>query len=436
MGRNARAADGVADPSATRDTAGWQATHNDAPILHIIASAHGGGAVHVRTLTAGLARRGLHVAVAMPFDGGHVRPEDFTQAGVRIAQWNRDGALRSIASLAALVRDHRPGLVHTHGARAAVATWLALRLARRARIPWVHSVHGFVTPHHTQPRRFIQQQVERLVARSWRAILTGSRDEQAAIIAARIGRAADVAAIPQGIDTARFAALTPSDRQSARRALALDDSTMVVVSVCRLDRPRDFPTLLHAFAALAASHPNSRLLIVGDGPERSHIETLASELGLAGRLGLEDAPQPAPVLAADAPAPSILGKSPGRIILTGLQHDPAPFYAAADIFVSTSYGWEALGMATVEAQAAGLPVVVTDCGGAAEAFDPSNSGFLVPARDADALGTALRQLASETARRRAMGQAGRSLVQSRFAIEPMVEAVVGIYRRALVQQAK
>jgi glycosyltransferase involved in cell wall biosynthesis len=402
MGRNARAADGVVDPSGTRDAAGWQATHDDALTLHVLASAHGGGVVHVRTLTSGLARRGVPVVVAMPFDGGHVRREDFTQAGVRSAQWQTDGSVRSIASLAALVRAHRPGLIHTHGARAAVATWFALRLARRARMPWVHSVHGFVTPHHAQPRRFMQQQVERIVARSWCAILTGSRDEQAAIIAARIGRAEDVVVIPQGVDTARFAALTASDRQSARRALALDDTTLVVLSVCRLDRPRDFPTLLHAFANLARAYPDARLLIVGAGPERPSIEALAAQLGLVERM-----------------------------ILAGLQHNPAPFYVAADIFVSTSYGWEAFGIATVEAQAAGLPVVVTDAGGAAEAFDPGNTGLLVPVRDAHALGTALRQLATDPARRRAMGQAGRSLVQNRFAIEPMVEAVVGLYRRAL-----
>lgn len=370
------------------------------PVLHIIASALGGGAVHVRTLTTALAQRGVAVIVAMPFEGA-MSADDVACAGARTANWHNDGLVRGVASLTALMRAHQPAIVHTHGTRAAVATWMALRLARR-QVCRVHSVHGFVTPHHAQPRRFVQQQVERIVVGSARVVLTGSQHERSAMIAAGIGGTATTVLVPQGVDTTHCAALSTHDRDTARRRLAFDESHFVVICVCRLDRPRDLPTVLRAFALLAHASRGARLLVVGDGPQRAAIEANVAMLGLA-----------------------------DKVVFAGWQRDPAPFYAAADVFVSASYAWEAFGLATVEAQAAGLPVVVTDCGGAAEAFAAGKSGLLIPARDADALAAALRELAVDPARRRAFGEAGRALAAQRFAVGPMVEAVMNAYRTAV-----
>jgi glycosyltransferase involved in cell wall biosynthesis len=88
-------------------------------------------------------------------------------------------------------------------------------------------------------------------------------------------------------------------------------------------------------------------------------------------------------------------------------------------------------MATVEAQAAGLPVVVTDAGGAGEAFVPGATGLLVPPRNPTDLADALQHLAADAAQRRAMGEAGREHVIRRFAVAPMIDAVVGVYTAAL-----
>src|SRR6185295_591178 len=112
MDRNVRAAEGVAAHPATRGALESQASTPSAPILHVIASSHGGGAVHVHTLTAELARRGTAVVVAMPLDGGHLDAENFTTAGVGFAPWHADPTLRAVPSLAAILRAHRPRLVH------------------------------------------------------------------------------------------------------------------------------------------------------------------------------------------------------------------------------------------------------------------------------------------------------------------------------------
>jgi glycosyltransferase involved in cell wall biosynthesis len=160
--------------------------------------------------------------------------------------------------------------------------------------------------------------------------------------------------------------------------------------------------LLEAFVRLADAQRHARLIIIGDGPERANIATLVAQLNLE-----------------------------SRVRLIGLQTDTAMYYAAADLFVSTSYGWEALGIATVEAQAAGLPVVVTDAGGASEAFVPDLTGLLVPTRDPERLAEALGQLVADVDTRLAMGRAGRTHATTRFAVAPMVDAVAEVYRAAL-----
>ena len=109
--------------------------------------------------------------------------------------------------------------------------------------------------------------------------------------------------------------------------------------MCRLDRPRDFPTLLHAFRGVVHTTPNARLFIVGSGPARAEVEALVEELALA-----------------------------GSVTLWGFRSDVVRFYAAADVFVLASWGWEGLPISVIEAQATGVPVVVTDAGGSAEAI--------------------------------------------------------------------
>ncbi len=207
-----------------------------------------------------------------------------------------------------------------------------------------------------------------------------------------------VFAVPFGVDIAGLARLSDGDRTRARQMLGIAERDLVVISVCRFDRPRDFSTLLRAFARLARDRGDVRLLLVGDGPERRRIEARITEHGLR-----------------------------ERVTFAGLQRDTTRYYAAADVFVSTSYGWEALGMATVEAQAAALPVIVTDAGGAAEAFVPGTTGLLIPPRDCEALADALAQLAGDGAQRRAMSAAGRTHVVTRFALEPMIDAIMDIY---------
>jgi L-malate glycosyltransferase len=107
-----------------------------------------------------------------------------------------------------------------------------------------------------------------------------------------------------------------------------------------------------------------------------------------------------------------------------------PLLAAADIFVLPSRS-EGFSNAIIEAMASSLPVVATDVGGNAEAVKDGITGFLVPSEDPIALSAAILRLLSDPIQAKAMGAAGRNLVEERFTTEAMMNQTVGAYRNLL-----
>lgn len=137
------------------------------------------------------------------------------------------------------------------------------------------------------------------------------------------------------------------------------DPVPVILSAGRLTPSKDFPALMHAFAAIRRQR-ECRLVILGEGPERSTLERLAGDLGIA-----------------------------GDVLLPGYQRDPLPWMARAAVFALASR-YEGLGNVLVEAMAVGTPVVSTDCpGGPAEILENGRYGPLVPLDDLESLTTAL-----------------------------------------------
>jgi glycosyltransferase involved in cell wall biosynthesis len=371
--------------------------------MQVVASARGGGAVHVRELAAGLAQAGRSVVVVMGRDQGHVAARDIEAEGARCVAWGGapDRLLHAVWSLAAVLRRTRPALVHAHGARAALATHWALPLARAGALPFVWSVHGYVTPFHARPRRWVQSYLDRAIAGRAQMVVAVSQAERHALVAGGFVPQEKIATVQHGLDLGPFAGLTAADRTRARAGLGVPPDARVVATVCRLDRPRDFDTLLRAFRRVVDRVPAARLLVVGEGPLRAVVERLIDALSLR-----------------------------EEVRLLGFRRDTATIYAAADVCVLTSSGWEAFGLMAVEAQAAAAPVVVSDTGGAREAILPDESGFLVPPRDAGALAAALLEVLSHAALRERLGRAGRAYALAHFQRPPMIGAMQAVYAAA------
>ena len=154
------------------------------------------------------------------------------------------------------------------------------------------------------------------------------------------------------------------------------DDGSVVVAAGRLVRQKGFDILLHAFAAMRAA--DTRLAILGEGPDREALTTLAGELGLR-----------------------------DRIIMPGHVADPAPWFAHAAAFALSSR-WEGFGHVLVEAMACGAPVVAFDCPhGPVDIIEDGKTGILLPPQDADALTSALDRVLGNRDFARHLSDAGR-----------------------------
>lgn len=369
-------------------------------VLQVVASSRGGGATHTLALSAGLVARGHEVAATMPADGGTVEPRDFETVGVRFYDLAGDPGsfFGPYEALSGLLADSAPDVVHAHGSRAAFWVSRALRGVRSRRPALVYSVHGFATPFYPLARRLLQGAAMRWVAARTEAVVACCEAERTALLTARIAPTARVKVLPYGIDLAPLLALGSDDRRAARTALGANASDWIVTTVCRIDQPRDFQSLIDAFGHLAGAMPTARLWIVGDGPQRSDVEAMVRAAGLE-----------------------------SRIRLWGFRRDVASFYAAADAYVLTSWGWEGLPLSVIEAQAAARPVVVTDAGGSRESIEPGLSGILVPRRDPAALSEALLNLVADPGRAAAMGERGRDRARERFDVKTMVTHVEALY---------
>ena len=375
-------------------------------LVQVVASSRGGGATHMLSLAAGLAARSHTVAAAMPSDGGNVHAEDFRQSGVGFVDLGGENESTGsrIRRLSQAFRELKPTLVHAHGSRAAFWCRIALRLSGRDTAELICSIYGFATPFYAWPRRLLQGSVMKWVCGGAGAVVACCEAERKALIDAGTASPDRVVPVPYGIDLSPFLALGETERLRARAALEVDPDDDVVLMICRLDRPRDFETLLAAFARLSDRRPAARLWIVGDGPQRGDVEAMIE------RRGLQD-----------------------RVRLWGFRRDVEMFYAAADIYVLTSWGWEGLPISVIEAQASSRPVVVTDAGGSAEGIAPGQTGLLIPRSDVAATAAAISTLIDDPERAREMGEAARRRAAERFALSGMIDRFEELY--AAVQQA-
>jgi sugar transferase (PEP-CTERM/EpsH1 system associated) len=301
-------------------------------------------------------------------------------------RWN---ALR----MAAVFRELRPAIVHSRN-------WTCLDAivgARLAGVPVViHGEHGREAAD-PDGRNALRRRIRRLLAPLVTQFVTVSKDLGRWLVDDVGVPARKVTAICNGVDTQRFQA---RDRQAARRALSIQDGSVVIGSVGRLDPVKDHAGLIHAFAGVS-DDPRAVLLIAGEGPVRRELEMLIEACGLV-----------------------------GRVHLLGERGDVPRILAALDVFVLSSVG-EGIANTILEAMATGLPVVATRVGGNPELVVDASTGFLVPPRSPGALTIALRCYLDDPVLATAHGRAGRARAVSEFSLERMVSAYGDLYARLL-----
>lgn len=324
-------------------------------ILLVLPSLERGGGERVLLQLAGsfqAAGREVHVAALL--GGGPLRP--LVPNGVTLHELIDAGdapkglalAWRALPRLVSLIRALRPHAVlstMTGTNMLAVLACMRVRIRTRLVLREASSLVNTKSALKRQAMRWLYGCADGLVA-----VSAGVAQDLR-----RLGLADDrIHVIRNPVDVERL-------RQLATVGLppALQDNASYVVSLGRLTEAKDFPTLLRAYAtsALRGSH---RLIIVGEGEQRTNLENLMRDMGLA-----------------------------DRVLLTGAMDNPYRVLAGASLHVLSSR-WEGYPNVLLEALALGVPAVSTDClHGPREILDGGRYGRLTPVGDVAALSRAM-----------------------------------------------
>ena len=238
-----------------------------------------------------------------------------------------------------------------------------------------------------------------LYTRSVDAVVAISAGVCAALLAAAVPETR-IRLIPSGVDTARFTP-NPTARMQVRRAYGLEAHDILVLSIGVLAERKGHQTLLQAAYRLKAQGMRLRYLVCGEGPLRAALQAEVQTLGLE-----------------------------VDVRFAGFCAEIPDYLAAADLFVHVPL-WEGLGVAVIEAQAAGLPVVASRLGGIPDLINDSATGLLVPPQDPVALAAALTRLVHDPPWARMLGQAGQTQARTRFDLTVMAQANEALYHDLL-----
>lgn len=372
------------------------------PRIALVASsaypALGGVEVHVRSVASELRDRGYAVEVwTVARDGVEQRG---TVDGIPVLHLPAPLPAKSVRSLShfassvprawrAWAKEHerfRPDLLHVQcfGPNGLYA----LALSRRFGTPLGVSSHGetFMDEDAVFDRSIALRSGLRQALRR-AAFVTGCSDFALADLRTRFGLDGHGVVVYNGVD-----------QHDGGRTSDASSRQPTVFAVGRLVRVKGMDLLLRAFSG-ATVPAATRLVIGGDGPERTRLEQLAVELGIGDRVDFSGRLEPEAVEAAMRSA-AVLAV-PSRV--------------------------EAFGIVVLEGWRAGAPVVVTDRGGPAEFVAHLQDGYLVPAEDVGALRQALEVLLTDTVTASRLGRAGSERVVG-FTWAATVDAYEELYR--------
>ena len=375
----------------------------------------GGPALHVSYLADGLRGRGYEtILVAGSVSQGEQSmayvAEELGVPVVTIPHLHREISpvrdLLATVRLARIMRAERPAILHTHTAKAGAVGRVAALLAGRSRPPIiVHTFHGHVLRGYFG--RFwtgVFRLLERLLARITDALVAVSPEVRDELVAFGVAPASKFRVIRLGIELDQRVARDDQARRRTRRVMGVRDGRFVVGWIGRMTAVKRTDVVLESFRRLREQGVDAVLCMVGDGPDRRSVEDLAAELGV-----MRDC------------------------LFPGYQEDVGPFFAAFDVFVLPS-GNEGTPVTAIEALASGCPVVATRVGGVPDVVREGEDGFLVDPGAVEDIAERLARLARDPALRARMGEAGRTRVVPRYAVERLVDDVDGLYRRLLARK--
>ncbi len=206
----------------------------------------------------------------------------------------------------------------------------------------------------------------------------------------------EIKVIPFGVDVDFFKRYNPRPD---------DPSPLVISFIKHLKKKYGPDILLRAFASLNPRESRLKLIVAGEGEMNDDLRDLVTELGINDSVEFT-----------------------GRLDRTGVRD----LLERSDIFVQPSvYQSESFGVAAVEAQSMGVPVIATRVGGVPDAVSDGVGGFLVEPGDIESLASKIKELASDPALRRKLSESGREWVLQKFDWRENAKMMEKVYKEVL-----
>ena len=327
-------------------------------ILHIITRLeYGGPPIALLSLMERLDRSKFHCAIATGFTEDpekdmirHARQKDIEV--FTIPHLVRDMApiqdLMALYELVWVLRRGKYDIAHCHTSKGGFIGRLAAKIAGTRRI--LYSPHGTILKGYFGPfKTQFFTILDRLAALLTDRILCLSQSEITEYLQAGMGTLRQYCVLHNGIDVAGMERRR-LDNLQMRESLGLCREDFICVTVGRLVPVKGHPVLIDAMAKLYPSLPNIKLIVVGDGAEKSRLERQTLLLGLE-----------------------------GRVVFLGLREDIPEILSCCDLFLLSSVN-EGFGLVLLEAMALGVPVVSTAVMGTREVLRPGR-GCLIAEDD-------------------------------------------------------
>ncbi|MFA5389545.1 MAG: glycosyltransferase family 4 protein [Candidatus Omnitrophota bacterium] len=354
----------------------------------------GGIATYVVSLARALSSRGHDIFVAS--GGGALEPE-LAKSGIVHLRMDiitkselSPKVLKAVFEISRIIKRHNIDIVHSQTRITQVAGFF---VSRRCNIPMVTTCHGF-----------FRKNAGRIMLPSWGdkviAISDAVRENLINYFKVDEGR---VALIYNGVDADRFLRdFSEEEKEKIRAGFGIKKGRKVIGMIARFTPDKGHDTLLYALAEIVKQRPDVQLMFVGDGDKRREAIELSRKLNLS-----------------------------ENVTFAAPQLNTADALAVMDIFMFTPERREGLGLALLEALAAGKPVVATNVGGISSVVENGINGFLVEPSKPGPLAVSVLRLLSDKELCARMAQAGIKTVAEKFSMAAMAEKTEEVYKEAV-----
>ena len=370
-------------------------------VIHLISGGDTGGAkTHVHSLLQNLSR-GMDITLVCFRGGPFAREAAELGIETRVCSGGFFSALREVRRM---IAEEGFELVHTHGSRANLAGAILRSTCGRPVVSTIHS--DYRLDYMGRPLAAATYGVLNVLALRRIKYHVGVSDAMRDLLISRRFPRETTFAIYNGLDFSREPKRHDRAAFCARVGANVAPGDIVVGAAARLDPVKDLATLVRGFAAAREGHPELKLIIAGEGPERPALEALAEELGVR-----------------------------GAVTLAGWLDDMEEFYSALDINSLSSLS-ETFPYALTEGAAYRLPTVASAVGGIPRLIEDGKTGFLFAPGDWEKLGARLAQLASDPGLRERLGAAVHERAAREFSVEATCREQRAVYEEILEREAR